>query len=66
MGRRKIYLICEDCGEKLPQGRNRPYCLECGLKRTADAAQQLAQHEGPYYEKWKKGLEKHLEKISHE
>lgn len=51
---------CLDCGKEFewegykPPGRRR--CLECSIKRMTDSASQLQAKEGPFYEKWKKGL----------
>ncbi len=46
---------CVDCGEEFPRkelNRNRR-CHECAWAAMMDAPEQLLNHEGRYYEKWK-------------
>ena len=48
---------CSDCGKKLPPDRRRRgLCYPCAFNHVYQNAVQLQNHEGPYYEKWKKSV----------
>jgi len=50
---------CKDCGASGEEVRisKKGLCPRCGMKRAGEAAYQLAAKEGPYYERWKLGMQ---------
>lgn len=48
-------VTCTGCGAAMT-GKYKPHgpyqCLECAIRKTAEANRQLARHEGPVYERW--------------
>jgi len=45
---------CIDCSREFPKEElnRKGCCLDCAIKRMREAAEQMAAHDGPYYEKW--------------
>lgn len=60
MPRASKIVPCVDCGREFPRKQlNRMgRCHDCAGKAAAEAAYQLYHHRGPYYEKWKDGIQK--------
>ena len=54
--------VCEVCGRQY-QARRQPYCVECGLDRMIDAAEQMHRRKGPIYERWKHGMLAHTSSL---
>ncbi|MBA7586216.1 hypothetical protein ES708_28212 [subsurface metagenome] len=56
---------CVDCGKEHPRKElNRKLrCPDCRIKILRDNMQQLMDHEGPHYEKWKQGVKAAAEKL---
>ncbi len=56
---------CVDCQEEFPHkllnrmGR----CHECAWKALGEASSQLANHSGPYYEKWKAAMKNRIGRL---
>jgi DNA-directed RNA polymerase subunit RPC12/RpoP len=53
-------LKCSKCGTEFTttswRAWKRGLCLECSVRKTYENAQQLHDHSGPAYEKWKKAM----------
>ncbi len=51
--------VCKLCGQ--PPGEegltSRGFCVACMLKRSNEAARQMVAKQGPYYERWKVGMD---------
>lgn len=59
--------VCLDCGKEFntivyrrPSLRR---CEDCGMKRLIAAITGLRRKEGPYYERWKKGMKLALRRL---
>lgn len=51
----RVTYDCIDCGDRCTRIRepDEPrVCVECGINRGMDAARQMAEKRGPYYDKW--------------
>lgn len=50
---------CATCGKPTKKGpRPRSYCsLDCSIRAALDAQQQLHDHKGPVYRRWKRNYE---------
>lgn len=52
---------CAECGKPMRVGsntRNLPQHLECGIKKAQVNMVQLKEHSGPYYERWRRGMQR--------
>ena len=71
--------ICDECGAEFERSAWKPkgkrFCNTHAYKHVEDAAQQLMNRSGPYYEKWREamrrnasrateGIRRYLEKTS--
>lgn len=57
--------ICVECGKEYQakQPSRKHTCPECSYRHVKEAAQQLHNHQGPYYEKWKQALIARIERL---
>jgi len=55
--------ICIDCKREFSRKalNRRGRCQECAMKAWRDAAEQMHQRDGPYYERWLEGKHKAVE-----
>ena len=65
MTRASKIVPCVDCQEMYPRKQlNRMgRCHGCAGKATGEAAYQLSQHQGPYYDKWKQGIQNAIRRL---
>ena len=63
-GKSKI-VPCVDCQEMFPRKQlNRMgRCFRCAIAAARDAARQLHNHEGPYYERWKAAMKERIGRL---
>ena len=56
---------CVDCQEEflVKQLNRMGRCHDCAGAAMRDAASQLHNHEGPFYEKWKAGLNRSIGRL---
>lgn len=65
MGRRRVIHECAGCGKPTPRrGRatDGVRCVECSIERSLEAARQIREGYGPFYDKWLIGMQKALER----
>jgi len=51
---------CKRCGKEVPWLSKRGLCMDCGPAVLAEVVEQLRERRGPYYERWKRSLEKSM------
>lgn len=53
---------CSKCGSEVNTSNYRSWkrglCIDCALGNVRDNAQQLHEHKGPAYERWRKAMRK--------
>jgi len=56
---------CIDCGQEFPRKElNRSFrCQDCRTKILVDNMQQLHDHSGPHYEKWREAVQAAARKL---
>lgn len=57
--KRTKQMPCRGCGKGMTVGANTrklPRCLECGIQEAIIATQQLRNHEGQHYVKWRNAM----------
>lgn len=56
---------CVDCGNEFPRKElNRKFrCPDCAWKAVGEVSRQLHDKSGPYYERWKQGLQAAADKL---
>jgi hypothetical protein len=64
--RRKSVLRCRICGSEVDVNPRSKLCLACSTKRIGEAVEQLRAHQGPMFEAWRRGLARHLHRLSME
>jgi hypothetical protein len=53
------YTRCKDCGEhqsKVGALSHTRLCADCGNRRRNQASLDLANHSGPYFKNWRRGM----------
>lgn len=58
---------CATCGQMTNRRRRetcQPMCLDCSIKRMADAASQINQERGEFYDAWLAGMAKAISERS--
>lgn len=61
------YMPCRYCKAPMVVGnkrRNAPGHLECGLQVAMTNMKQIQEKKGPYYERWRMGQLRHLERLA--
>jgi len=67
-GRPSKKRYCKYCGTELPVAtvRRQNYCEECAIERFQRNIAELRSKTGEFYEKWRRGLLKSLERRKNE
>ncbi len=49
---------CIDCGRESPRKElnHMLRCRDCAMKAVRETMEQMIEHSGPYYEKWKQSM----------
>lgn len=53
---------CPECKKEVDWLGRSGVCAECGMRHMLDAMRQLKAKSGPYYDKWKIGVERARER----
>lgn len=59
------HMPCRKCGKLILVGiraRKRPIHIECGIEESIEAARQMREKRGPYYDRWLHSMERKFAK----